>query len=80
MTKEYIFELIKKTINEIDPDIATDCLRMEQSLSEIGINSIDRADIIIILLEELNIKMPLVEFGRLKNIESIVELLYEKTK
>jgi len=79
MTKDQIFELIKNSIKEIAPDIDTGDLRIEQRLKDIGVNSIDRADIIILLMEGLNLKIPLVEFGKLKNIEGIVDFLYEKS-
>ncbi len=78
MTKQQIFELIKNSIREIVPEINADTVKIEQSLRDLGVNSIDRVDIIIMTMENLNIKMPLVEFGKLKNIDGIVDLLYEK--
>ncbi|MCX7920827.1 MAG: acyl carrier protein [Clostridia bacterium] len=79
MTKEQIFELVKNSIREMVPEINTDNVRIEQSLRDLGVNSIDRMDIVIKCMEDLNLKIPLVEFGKVKNIAGIVELLYEKS-
>lgn len=78
MTKEQILGLVKNSIKQIAPEIDADNVKIDQSLRELGVNSIDRADIIIMSMESLNLKIPLVEFGKLKNIEGIVDFLYEK--
>jgi polyketide biosynthesis acyl carrier protein len=50
---------------------------MEQSLKDdLGANSIDRMDIIVQSMNDLKVKIPMIEFGRLKNIEGIVEVLF----
>ena len=67
---------MKSIIVEILPEIDSEQISIEDSLKEIGANSIDRMDIIIETMEKLGVKIPLVEFGQLKNIEGIVDLLY----
>lgn len=78
MDKNEIFLIMKEIIAEILPDIDLEKITTEDSLKEIGANSIDRMDIIIGLMEKLGLKIPLVEFGQLKNIQGIVDLLYSK--
>ncbi len=70
--------MVKNSIEQIAPEIDTNNVKIDQSLRELGVNSIDSADIIIMSMENLNLKIPLVEFGKLKNIEGIVDFLYEK--
>ncbi len=79
MTREEIFNIVKESIAEILPEIDIESLKVEDSLRELGANSIDRADIIIDTMEALGLKIPLVEFGNLANIKEIVDLFYEKS-
>lgn len=46
-------------------------------MKELGANSIDRFDIISDTMDELNIKIPLLQFGSLKNIGEVVDFLHE---
>ncbi|MGC6177115.1 acyl carrier protein [Lacrimispora sp. 38-1] len=78
MSKQMIFEMMKESISIILPDIEPDQLSIDDSLKEIGANSVDRMDIIIDMMEKLDIKIPLIEFGELKNMGEIVDLLFSK--
>lgn len=78
MDKHEIFAELKKLITEFVPDIEPEQIRIEDSLKDLGANSIDRMDIITGIMEVLDVRIPLVEFGKLNNIEGIVDLLYAK--
>lgn len=78
MTKEKIFGLLKGNIKDILFDLDENAISIDKSLKSLGANSIDRADIIMQTMEELGLKMQLVEFGGAKNIEGLVDLFYEK--
>lgn len=75
MTRQEVFEVIKRSIEEIVPDINSENLTMEDSLKEIGVNSVDRMDIIVTTLEELDLHKKMVQFGGLKNIGEIVDVI-----
>lgn len=53
---------------------------MEYSLKEIGADSIERVEIMTAAIEDLSLKMPLVELGRAKDIKGLIDILYEKMK
>ncbi|TQR46690.1 acyl carrier protein [Paenibacillus popilliae] len=78
MKKESIFNAVKEAIVEILPDIEVHEVQPEMSLKDIGANSVDRMDIIIRTMELTDIKVPLVEFGKLSNIQGIIDLLDAK--
>ncbi|HEX7057818.1 MAG TPA: acyl carrier protein [Bacilli bacterium] len=78
MTKNEVFQIVKEQIVDILPDIDPQEIQMEQRLTDLGANSLDRADITIASLEALGIKIPLAEFGNVQNIEGLVNLLHEK--
>lgn len=78
MSKDEIFKLLKDVVVEIIPDINPEQIKIEESLKDLGANSVDRMDIVIRAMEVLNIKVPLVEFGKVNNIQGLVDLLYTK--
>ena len=77
MSKEEIFEIIKENILDIIPELDLSEVTMKDSLTEIGANSVDRADIIMFTMESLNIRIPMVKFGNAANIGDIVDIMYE---
>ena len=76
MSKEEIFLLLKNVVVEIMPDIEPEQIKIEESLRDLGANSIDRMDIVIRMMEELNLKIPLVEFGKANNIQGLIDILH----
>jgi polyketide biosynthesis acyl carrier protein len=78
MSKEEIFMLLKNIVVEIMPDISPEQIKIEESLKDLGANSVDRIDIFIRAMEVLNVKIPLIEFGKLNNIQGLVDLLHTK--
>ncbi len=78
MSKKEIFKLLKDVVVEIIPDINPEQIKIEESLKDLGANSVDRMDIVIRAMEVLDIKIPLVEFGEVNNIQGLVDLLYTK--
>ncbi len=78
MSKEDVFQAVKKNIVEILPHVSLDNIRIEGQLKDLGANSIDRMEIVTMSMEALGIKIPLVELGQVENIEGLVNLLYER--
>ncbi len=73
MKREEILKLIERNVQEI---LFVDLeVEPHQSLKDLGANSIDRADIIMQTLEELALKVPLVEFAGAGNIEGIISII-----
>ncbi len=76
MTKEEIFNVIQNNILEIMEKVTADDITIEKSLKDLGANSIDRMEIITMSMEELDIKIPLIEFAKVKNIHELIDLLF----
>jgi len=76
MTKEKIFEIIKRNLREILPDLDTVTIDLNQSMKDLGANSVDRMDVVIQTKEELDLKFPLHELGGLENLQGLVEFFY----
>lgn len=78
MNKNEIFQIMKETIFEYLPELEAKEIVPTDSLKELGANSIDRMDIIVDTMGKISLKVPMVEFGGLKNIEEIVDVMHSK--
>ncbi len=78
MNKDAIFNIIVEHICEVIPRLANHSFQYTDQLSALGANSIDRADIVIMTLESLSLRMPLTETIKANNIGELADLLYEK--
>ena len=74
MTKEQVFEVIKKNILANIEDITADEIKMSGSLKYYGANSLDMIEIVSTSMRELNIKVPRSELADLQNLEDLVNL------
>ncbi len=75
MTKENVYEVVKKAIMEVLPDVKPELITIEKSLKELGANSIDRMEVVTMSMEELGVKIPLLSFAQVANIEGLVNVL-----
>lgn len=77
MTREEAFNEITTNIYDILPELEGKQIKESDSLRELGANSIDRADIIMSTLESFDLKKPMVNFGKAKNIGDIISVIVE---
>ena len=78
MNKEDVFQVVKKNIFEVLPFLSGKDIRIENNLKDLGANSIDRVEIVTLSMEDLKVKIPPTEFGDVKNLETLVDLLLQK--
>ncbi|MEK3904685.1 MULTISPECIES: phosphopantetheine-binding protein [unclassified Paenibacillus] len=77
MSKDQVLEIMKLKMIDILPDLTPGQIRREVSMKDLGANSIDRFDIISDTMDELKLKIPLLQFGSFKNIGEVVDFLHE---
>lgn len=80
MTRDDVFTVVKKNIFEVLPFLSGKEIAIENSLKNLGANSIDRMEIVTMSMEHFNVMIPPTEFAAVKNIEGLVSVLYEKVK
>nr|MDJ0618877.1 acyl carrier protein [Calothrix sp. MO_192.B10] len=73
-----IIEIIKKHTYEVVPKLSEFPLKPADSLQDLGIDSMDRAEIIMMVMEELNLHIPLIELAGVKNIGGIADVFASK--
>lgn len=77
MSKEFVYEVVKNVITEVFPDVKSEMISIEKSLKDLGANSIDRMEVVTMLMEKLSLKIPLISFAQVNNIEGLVDILIE---
>ncbi|MBX3711487.1 MAG: acyl carrier protein [Lysobacter sp.] len=78
MSTEHIFEIIVRHTKEIIPDLESHAFQPSDSLRALGANSVDRADIIMMTLETLELDIPLVEMAKAENIGELAGIIHAK--
>jgi polyketide biosynthesis acyl carrier protein len=78
MNNEDIFKLIVDHTREILPELEHHPFQRTDSLRELGANSLDRSEILMMTLEAMNLQVPAVEFHGPENIGELVDMIYGK--
>jgi len=74
--KEKIFAVLKENTLRTLPDVVPNDVTIDGSLTDLGANSIDRVEIVMNSLQELQLKIPVPELHGLKNVRAVVDLFY----
>ncbi|MBA4543503.1 MULTISPECIES: acyl carrier protein [Thermoactinomyces] len=78
MKREDIFAIITQHAREVVPELEHHAFRPDDRLADLGANSVDRAEIIMLTLESLSLQIPLVELSEARNIGGLADILFEK--
>jgi len=75
MDESSVFALIVQAVADVLPDMPSRQLRAEDSLESLGANSMDRAEIVMLVLDRMDLNIPLVETFGPKNLAELARLL-----
>ncbi|MDN7675146.1 acyl carrier protein [Burkholderia oklahomensis] len=75
MSQQRILELIAKHAREVVPGLEGHVFAPGDSLRELGANSIDRVDIIVMTLEALSLDVPLAAMANARNIGELAGII-----
>ena len=78
MTREEILEVIKQETVDILYNLDPELITIDESLVNLGANSIDRAEIVMACCECTNIKLTAKELEAVTDIRKLVEAIYNK--
>ena len=78
MSREEVMQAIIRCAREVLPALEHYEFRSDDSLRDLGANSIDRSEIVMMTLESLVLNMPLVEVARAQNIGELASIMHEK--
>lgn len=75
MDREAIFAVVRGNLLELMPQLDPASVTLDRSLAELGCNSVDRADVYAMSMEDLSIAVPVMEFGQVSDLRSLVQVL-----
>lgn len=78
MNRQDIFELIVRHTQEVVPDLQRHVFSDDDRLQSLGANSVDRAEIVTLVLGELALEIPRVEAFGPESIGGLADLLHAK--
>ncbi|MDQ0497103.1 MULTISPECIES: acyl carrier protein [Paenibacillus] len=78
MHKEEVFDIVKRCISEVLPELQDHMFQYEDRLVDLGADSVDRAEIVNKTMEALSLNIPRVELSGVKNIGELTDALYAK--
>jgi polyketide biosynthesis acyl carrier protein len=79
MNQQEIFDVITRHAREVLPRLATHGFQPADSLRELGANSVDRSEIIMMTLESLSLRIPLIEMARAQNIGELAGIIHARS-
>lgn len=78
MTKAELIELIARHTSEIVPGLDAHPFVASDRLAELGANSVDRAEIAMLVQESLGLSIPRIEFFGPRNIGELADLFLRR--
>lgn len=80
MTKEEVFEVLKKYILEqLEDEVEEDEITIEKSMVDLGANSLDIVEIVSNTMRELRIKVPRDELAQINTMDGLCDKMAEYT-
>jgi len=77
-SKDEIFALLTGKIREVVPELGAHQIAMSDSMADLGVNSMERGDILLDTLEALDLQIPLVALHGPRNLGDLAQLLRDK--
>ena len=78
MNQQDILNLIINNAREVLPSLEDHTFQPDDALKDLGANSIDRSEIVMMTLEDLCLKVPLIELAKVSNIGELASALHER--
>jgi len=70
-----VLAAIARSVRTVLPEIGPDQVRPDRSLSDLGCNSVDRAEVVSLAMEDLGIEVPVNAFSEVTDIGTLARLL-----
>jgi polyketide biosynthesis acyl carrier protein len=70
-----VLAAIARSVRTVLPEIRPDQVRPDRSLSDLGCNSVDRAEVVSLTMEDLGVDVPVNAFSEVTDIGTLANLL-----
>lgn len=73
--EDRVYETLRRNALQVVPELEESGFAPDRTLSQLGCNSIDRAEIVVMTMEELGIAVPVHEFDQSHDIATLVRVM-----
>ncbi len=80
VSREAIDRAVREVITAILPAVSPDAIVGNKHLRDLGADSVDRVEIILMLLDRLHLDEPMSSFSGLPDIDGLVAFLHERCR
>lgn len=78
MNVQDVFDIIAGHTKEVVPGLDDHPFQFSDSLRALGANSIDRSEILMMTLESLSLKMPMIDLAKAENMGDLAGLMHAR--
>ena len=75
MTRNDVWQALKMSFLEVFPEYTNKEICPQDSLQDLGANSVDRAEILMLTIARLKLQIPLIALASAQNMQGIVDIL-----
>jgi polyketide biosynthesis acyl carrier protein len=80
VSRQAVALVVRDVITSVLPSVPADAIVGHKHLRDLGADSVDRVEIIMMLIERLHLDEPMTSFGRLPDIDALITLLHERCR
>jgi len=80
VSREAIDQVVREVITTILPAVPAEAIVGNKHLRDLGADSVDRVEIILMLIDRLHLDEPMSSFSSLPDIDSLVTFLHERCR
>jgi polyketide biosynthesis acyl carrier protein len=78
LDKDAILNIIISNIREIVPELASRTIGGADSMADLGVDSMERGDVLMSTLEAIGLEIPLVQLHGPRNLGELAQLIHDK--
>lgn len=78
MDRDSIMAIIIGQVREVVPDLGPQPIASNDAMADLGINSIERSEIVMNTLEAIGLDLPMVQTHGPRNLGELADLLHAK--
>ncbi len=80
VSREAVELVVRQVIAVVLPSLSATAIPGDKHLRDLGADSVDRVEIVLMLLDRLNLDEPMSSFNRLPDVETLVTFLHERCR
>lgn len=80
VSREAVERVVREVIAVILPAVAAEAITGDKHLRDLGADSVDRVEIILMLLDRLQLDEPMTSFSQVPDIDGLVTVLHERCR